>query len=489
MGRLKNRQLWWVIVVVLFVNSVLLFNASAVDTGNISQVRTNSMFGIQNEKKYDIVFRQATLREVLQFMSNIAGVNVIVPEGINGTVNVRFKQITLANALNAIIRANGLEYTIEGGVVRLGNGAQFKETGEDLKTETFRLQYASAEEMLEKLQQLLTARGSAVSDDRTNSIIVRDMLSNMNNIRRFIEDVDVRDAQVLIESKILEATRQFSRDLGIQWGVNSGEDGSKLRVGGVSAIGQSDAGRSLNANLFSGSPTSGLMIGSLLGSTNIDLQILAAEQRGDAYILSDPSIVTSNGKSAHIRSGATLLIQTQSTSEEGASSTGLEEIETGVEMSVTPQITMNRFIKLQIETETSSPDFSREVQGIPIIVDNTASTTVLVRDGETTVIGGLTRYTDSVSNRHVPFLHKIPVLGNLFKSKGKRKENSELMVFIKPTVVRAHSHIPAQMRIREIEKRRAGMRLDPIVDEAKKLKKKRRKYEKVKKRTGHKYVR
>jgi type IV pilus assembly protein PilQ len=249
-------------------------------------------------------------------------------------------------------------------------------------------------------------------------------------------------------------------------------------------------------NLPPTTPTSGLLIGSFFKKTNLDVQILAAEQRGDVYIISDPSVVTSNGKSANIRSGSTLLIQGSSTVNIGtttggttsAGGSGLQEIKTGVELTVTPQITVDDYVKLDIEAITSEPDFSNAVQGIPSIIDNTATTTVLVRDGETTVIGGLTKYRQDLSKKSVPYLSKIPVFGNLFKSKSKSMRNSELMVFVKPTIIRVQGVAPAQMRVHEMEERREAMELKPIINPEEAKEKKLRLEERKSMERGNKYV-
>lgn len=495
---LKNKML--IVLLLASIGGVLLSQSAAfaVDTGSVSRVDTENFFGIRDNAHYEIAFRQASLREVMQFLAWVAEINIVIPEGIEGVVNVSFRDITVSGALNAIIRSNELEYTVEGRVVRIGKADQFKESGEDLKTETFRLRFAPADEMLPKLQQLLTTRGSAVSDSRTNSLIIRELLSNIDNIRRFVDDIDIKDAQVLIESKILEATRSFSRGIGIQWGVNRGVDGWDVRTGGVSAVGQADSGRNLNVNLVpSGTPTSGVLIGGLIKSTNLDFQILAAEEKGDVYVISDPSVVTSNGQPANIRSGATIYVQgtgsvnigTTGGSTTSAGGGSLEEIETGVELKVTPQITIDDYVKLNIEAITSTPDFSRAVQGIPVVVDNTATTTVLVKNGETTVIGGLTRYSDSIQKKGVPGLSRIPVLGNLFRSKEKQLENTELMVFIKPTIIRVQGVTPAQIRIHEIEQLQESMYIEPMINPQKDIDKRKKKAENVKDRTGNKYVR
>lgn len=473
-----------------------------VDTGSIARTTvahpsvSSSYFGFGGANRYDVAFRQASLREVLQFMSWIADINIVIPEGVDGVVNVSFRDITINDAINSITRANSLEYTIEGRVLRIGKPDQFRDTGEDLRTETFRLSYASATEMALKVKPLLSSRGSAIEDQRTNSIIIRELPANIDNVRRFVNDVDIKDAQVLIEAKILEATRQFSRDLGIQWGMTKGGDQSKLRVAGLSVLGQSDTGRNLNVNLPPNAPTSGILLGSFFKGMNIDMQILAAEQRGDIYVISDPSIVTSNGKSANIRSGSTLLIQGSSTVNIGTTTGGttqagggLQQIETGIQLTVVPQISINDYVKLDIKVTTSTPDYTHAVQGVPVILDNTASTVVLVKDGETTVIGGLSRYSDSLTRKSVPYFSKIPVLGNLFKSKSRSRENSELMVFIKPTVIRVEGQAPAQVRVRELAERKEAMELEPVINPEKDAELAAKKEAVIKSRKANKYLR
>jgi len=433
----------------------------------VSGHATAGYFGIKPGANYDISFKQASLREAIQFLAWIADMNVIIPPNLEGVVDLSFSQVPVEAALNAIIRSNSLEWAVEAGVVRIGSMDQFKDYGEDLKTETFMLKYAPASEMSEKVKILISDRGSVLADTRTNSVTVRELPSNIDKVKRFINDVDIKDAQVLIESKILEATRRFSQALGIQWGINRGADGSTVRFGGVSAVGQTDSGRALNTNMQSTrlTPTSGLLIGALLNSTNIDVQLTAAERRGDIYVISDPSIVTSNGQSANIRSGATLLLQNTGSVNIGGTTagTGIEERKTGVELTVTPQITIHDYVKMQIEATTSTPDFTQQVQGIPVILDNTATTTVLVKDGETTVIGGLTRYADQLNKNRVPYLSRIPVLGGLFRGRDRESENTELMVFIRPTIIRVEGTEPAQVRVREMERQREAMYIEPVI--------------------------
>lgn len=462
----------WAIVAALMLNGT----AFAEDTGSIIRGDMGT-YGPQ----YSIEFRNADLKDALRFLAKIADINMMIPEDISGTVSSSFSSISIADSINSIVKANGLDYAVERGIWRIGKGEQFTNAGEDLKTETFRLKYASAKDLTDKVKGLLTARGSVLADERTNSLVVRERPANIENVRNFLEDIDVRDAQVLIEAKILEATRDFSRNVGIQWGVTST---GATSVQGVENVGAADSGRNLISNLpmpttsSVTSPTSGvgLIIGSLIPSTTIDMQITAAEQNGDLSIISEPTIVTSNGVAANIRSGETIYVKTTGDISIGATggsstsggSSGLQEIKTGIELTVTPQISVDDYIKLSITTKTSQLDFTRTVDGIPVLIDSDAGTSVVIKDGETTVIGGLSKLTGSKTRRNVPFFSKIPLLGNLFKSRAKYKQNKDLMIFIKPTIIRDMASIPQNAKYGSVEEIREGL----VLEEPKKAEKK-----------------
>ncbi len=477
------------------------FSLFAIDTGT----RFEEEHQIKDKARYSIKFGSADLKHAIRFLAKAANLNVIIPEDIEGSVNVSFDDIQIEEAMHSIIKANGLDYAHEMGIVRVGSGDKFLGTGEDLKTETFKLKYASAKELKEEISPLLSNRGSVLADERTNSLIIRDMKSNIENVKELVGNVDIRDAQILIEAKIVEATRDFTRNLGVEWfGAKTGgkwQTGGYDKVGSIVGFDGTEYGKI--ADFPATGPTSalGIQVGTFKG-VDIGLAITAAEQRGDLDIISEPSIVTSNGKEANIRSGETLLVATSGDvnigNSGGAGSSGggdnVQEIETGVELTVTPQIAANRFIRMDIDVETSQADFSRSVGGLPVIVDNTASTSVMIRDGETTIIGGLFKYQNQERKNAVPGLSRIPLLGNLFKSKDKSKSNKELMIFIKPTIVRDISQIPVQARVREIEAFKKRMTMPRLFQEEmeKEEEKRHRKSELKRERAskpGNKYIR
>ncbi len=395
---------------------------------------------------FAIYFRQADIKDVLRLLATAADYNLIAPEDISGRVNVSFDNTTIRDAISAILKVNGYNYATESGIIRVGKPDQFA-GGTDLLATTISLKYATAKDLVEKAKPLLSDKGSIASEDRTNTLSVKDYEANVDSVRKFIEHVDKKDQQVLIESHIINATNNFSRSLGVQWTVSGTPD--KLTIAGADNTGTfkigSNAALPAIVNLPAASPTSGVgfRVGQLPGGTNIDAQITAAEQRGEIRIISKPNVSTINNMPAKIRSGVKIYVKSTSNISVGtpaatgeASQPSLQLIETGVQLTVTPQISPENLIKLTIDASESQPNFAQAVDGIPSILDNSATTTVLLQDGETAVIGGLIKTNDTLQKNSVPGLSKIPLLGLLFKNKTTSKTYNELMVFITPKILK-----------------------------------------------------
>jgi type IV pilus assembly protein PilQ len=393
---------------------------------------------------YAIEFRNAALRDALRFLAKIANLNIILPEDLSGRVTLSFHEMDLMEALRSLLRVNGYEYALEEGIVRVGKPEAFL-GNTDLRTQNYRLKYATAKDMVDRVKPLLSDRGAVVADDRTNTLTVKDRDAIIESIGHTVALVDRRDRQVLIEARIVDASKNFSRDIGIRWGM-SGQKGN-VQVGGTADVGNSsDTTNPLNVNLGAGNPTSGigLIIGSIAGALNIQTQLTMAEEKGDIEILAKPSVTTLNNMPAKIRSGTKIYVKSTSSINVGtaggsasAGSAALQEIETGITLTVQPQISDDDFIKMKIDAVESEADFSRTVDGIPAVIDNYATTTVILRDGETTVIGGLSKQRKSKLKRGVPGLYQVPVLGHLFQSKSKQDSGSELLIFITPRLVKS----------------------------------------------------
>lgn len=383
--------------------------------------------------KFFVEFRDADLKEALRILAKAGTINMIVPENTSGKVSVSFNNTEINDVIASILRVNVLEYAYENDIMRIGPAEQFKDDS-DLKALSIPLNYATAKELEDKIKTFLSERGSATSDERTNIVIVKDHANVIDNVKKFLAAVDQQDSQVSIEAKIIDAQKSFSRALGIQWGLTSGPNNIIIR-------GNQDTGNITNgantgtiANLPAGNPTSGLdiLVGRLPGNLTLQTQLSAAESNGTIRIISKPNVTTINNKTASIRSGIKLYVKVEGGTDEGPT---LQEINTGIELKVTPQITLNRMIKMTIEAIQSEADFSRTVDNIPSILDNTATTTVLIPDGETAVIGGLLKVNTTKERKTVPGISKVPLLGWLFKSTSHLKDNKELMIFITPKIL------------------------------------------------------
>jgi type IV pilus assembly protein PilQ len=395
----------------------------------------------RNSKRYHVEFQNCSLRGALQLLSRAANLNLISPEGLVGQVSVSLRNIELIQAIRSILRVNGYEYAVESGIIRVGRPDDFT-GGTDLMTASFRLKYATSKDLMDTIKPLLSERGQVIADERTNTLMVKDRDAIVATIRDLLNTIDRKDRQVRIEARIVDATKDFSRSLGIRWGL-SGTKG-QVTLSGTQDVGlNADTSNPLNVNLGADNPTSG--IGLILGRVaglSVESQLSAAEQNGQVKILSQPTVTTLNNMAAKIRSGTKIYVKSTSSINVGTSggdasgeSASLQEIDTGIELTVTPQISVDNFIKMKIDASQSEADFSRTVDGIPAVIDSTASTTVILQDGSTTVIGGLYRMRTSNQKRGVPGLQRIPVMGYLFKQKTKTKTNTELMIFITPKIV------------------------------------------------------
>ena len=403
-------------------------------------------FHNQKNQNYDIEFRHADLKDALNLLAKMAGYNLILPEDLGGRVNLSFADIPLRDAINSILKVNNYNYAIESGIMRVGKADQFI-GGTDLLATTVPLKFATAKDLVDKIKPLLSEKGSVSADERTNVLSIKDYDANVENARSFIKEVDRKDQQVLIEAQIVDASNDFARSLGVQWGVSGSPD--RLTISGADSTGtfkiNDFPAKPAIVNMGATSPTSGVgfRIGSLPGGTKIDLQLTAAEQKGEVNIISKPSVSTINNLPAKIRSGVTLYVKSTSNITIATSAGGgggavpsLQAIETGVQLTVTPQISPENHIKMTIDANESEVDFSKTVDGIPAIIDNTATTTVVLKDGETAVIGGLIKMKDSNIKKSVPGISKVPLVGLFFKSNSKTKTHTELMIFITPTIMR-----------------------------------------------------
>ena len=320
------------------------------------------------------------------------------------------------------------------------------------------LSYARAEDLVQLITSTtLSARGEVFTDTRTNTLIIRDLQERLESVSDLLDTLDQAQQQVEIEARIVQAGHDSARALGVQWGLTGrvsqelantlpfsfpNRGGITGRVGAAEGQGPSGidprAQPAENAatvvNLGVGAPTSalGLTLGSVNGALNLDVVLSALESEGELSIISSPRIMTQNNVEAEFLQGTQVPYQTVANN-----TVTVQFKEAALTLLVTPQITAARTIIMDVQLENSFPDFGNALGDPPIppIVTQRARTTVQVRDGETTVIGGIYENTQTRSNRRTPVLHRIPLLGWLFRSNNRAESTDELMIFITPRIV------------------------------------------------------
>ena len=446
--------------------------------------------GIFTGQRISLDFKDADIQNVLRVLADVSGLNIIATDDVKGKVTLHLNDVPWDQALDLVLRSNRLEKTQEGNVVRISTVSRLKEEREalraaqdaerelePLRVKYVRVNYAKADEaLIEKVKGVLTDRGSVTFDDRTNTIIVRDITRGTDDASQLIHELDVQSPQVLIEANIVEATRDLARALGVQWGYShraGPQTGNPTGLNfpgtvGIGGAGLNDGSAPVASNSVARSPvpfmfdfpvSSGfggfgagsgssldLVLGSLDGANALAARLTALEQQGKAKVISRPRVITLNNVAATIQSLTILRVKLPSTGTvintgtggaAGSASTATEKINTGITLVVTPQVSGDGYVLMSIYAKSSQPDFTqgRSVDGIPNEISREANSNVLIKDGETVVLGGIFRNTFDSSETGVPYLRGIPVLGWLFKRLQTTNHYEELLVFITPRVV------------------------------------------------------
>ncbi len=437
-------------------------------TGGSSDLSFASSVGDSSTKfvgrRMSIDLQNADIHAVFRFIAEFADVNIVASDEVKGTVTVRLKDVPWDEALSAVLQAKGLAAQRMGHVIRVASIETIKSEQQDqleaekaqhaleeLQVYVAPLNYAKADEVKDQVSSVLSDRGSVETDTRGNQLIIQDLPSNVAQARALIRKLDSPAREVRIESRFVEATSQFTRSLGIQWGsdVNAsastgyptgaffpnsiGADGAigKTTTGGTHFY-TSAASDSLLMDLGATAATSGvnLALGSIPGLLNIDARLTAAQTEGWGKIVSSPSVTALDNEAATVTQGA--RIPYLSTSQNG---TSVQFLTAALELKVTPHITSDNTVSLEIALTNNRADFSQAVQGQPAISTKEITTRVLVADGDTAVLGGVYATSESQSGGRVPGLGSIPIIGYLFKNSLKSSSQNEMLVFITPHIV------------------------------------------------------
>ncbi|MFN7952250.1 MAG: type IV pilus secretin PilQ [bacterium] len=454
----------------------------AAETGATPVVSNESLTGFfQPPSKYvgeriSIDVQEAEIQNVLRLISEISGLNLIISDQVTGRITIKLKDIPWDQVLDLVLKTKNLGKEREGNIVRIAplevlekeQEARLRTQERSSKLEAVILKiipvnFASAKDLLAKLQQVASKRDDASIDvdERTNSLIIKDTDRVVDVMTDLVHSLDTPTPQVLIEARIVEATLNFSRNLGIQWGtgyVASPETGNptglrfpntvtvggfptgKGQTGGVqqglTSLISGPSGNPLIVNLPAPVSTDsggvlGLSLQSIDDTFTLDLIISALEDSGHGRLISSPRVITIDNKEAKIEQGFDIPFRT--VSEEGAQ---VQFQEAKLQLAVTPHITPDESIVMKIKVNNDTPDFSQTVEGNPLVARKSAETEVLIRNGQTAVIGGIFQIDSDVNRSGVPWFHDIPVLGLFFRKDSEREQKNELIVFITPTIIK-----------------------------------------------------
>ncbi|WP_197476501.1 type IV pilus secretin family protein [Eikenella sp. NML080894] len=435
---------------------------SVVAEDGINRNRNRNFTG----KRVSLDFQDVDVRTILQILAKESNMNIVASDSVSGKMTLSLKDVPWDQALDLVMQSRGLESRRNGNIIRVAPADEFREI--DLKalegakrieelgplvSRTFQLKYKDVNEFRKILNinenggsnnsnnnnSLLSSRGSAVIDPATNTLIIKDNQNVIKEFERLIEQLDVPARQVMIEARIVEAKDGFSRALGVKFGYDR-KFGS-TRVGSGLGGGSSTTGNIFNlapnVNLPAASATSSLTIVRALSSGALGLELTAMQEQNRGKIISSPRVLTQDRKEATIKAGREIPYQEASSS--GATSTSFKEAVLG--LTVTPQITPDGNVIMDIKLNKDSVDQGCSVLGTPCISTKELTTRAMVEDGGTIILGGIYEEDNSNTQYKVPLLGDIPLFGPLFRGTKRNNEKNELLIFITPRIMGSEGNV------------------------------------------------
>lgn len=405
-------------------------------------------------RKLSLDFKDADIKNILRLIAEVSNLNIIVADEVAGKITMRLVDVPWDQALDIILQSKNLDKRQVGNVVRIApvdvlrkedqarlQEQKSKEGLEPLVHDLIPLNYATAKEIMPQVKSILSERGDVKQDERTNTLIIKDIARSIPAVRNLVRALDTKTPMVLIEARIIEASLSFQNELGVQWGFLLG--GGKAKVGGGTPgtiLGQTiNKVVDLPAVPRTGVGTTGAGVAGVLAAIfsrgtiqELDVTLSAHENKGDVKIISSPKIATLNNKEASIEQG--LRIPYLKLTTEGTVTTDF--IDANIKLTVTPHVTNDGTIKLIVKVKKDAPDTSIVVQGVPSIDKKEAISEVLIRDSGVVAIAGIYQIDKEVNNEGVPLFNRIPLLGWLFKRENKQDNRKDLLIFISPKIMK-----------------------------------------------------
>jgi len=465
--RVPDGLLWHLEAKGTRTEEVAVSNRTAGFTTEPAVVTSQSMTGRTRYvgKKVSFEFKDIDIHNLLRVIAEVSKKNIVVADDVTGKITIRLRNVPWDQALDIILSSKGLGKEEVGDIIRVAPLKTLEEEArsreerkkalrrqEDLVVQLIPVNYASADQMANRVKDVLTERGTVAVDTRTNTLVVRDIGSNIGKARSLVEKLDSMTPQVLIESRIVEASTSFSRSIGVQWGgfgqaasASGNPTGlnfpSTVRVTGGSDLGTASAtGVSGAPNFAVNLPAAvgagaggalGFTFGSANNAVQLNLRLSAAESNGTVKTISAPKVTTLQNQKASISQGVSIPF-----SQVSAQGVNTTFVEARLQLDVTPHITSDGSVLMAIKATNNQPDPANTgANGQPAIQKKEAETQVLVKDGDTTVIGGIYVRRGSTNEAGVPWLMKIPIIGFFFKTNTVSENRQELLIFITPRIV------------------------------------------------------
>jgi type IV pilus assembly protein PilQ len=422
-------------------------------------------------RRIELDLKDADIHNILRLLADVGHVNIVTADDVTGTVTIRMRNVPWDEALDVVLQAKGLGMVRAGNLIRVAPLAQLNKERElrlaqlkqelelaPLETRLIPVSYATADELQARTKDLLSPRGSIAVDERTNTLITRDVPGNIAHVEELVRALDLQTPQVLVEARIVEATSAYSRDIGIQWG---GDVTFSPATGNATGLAFPSAVSATGGNYDNNTPTAGLTpfertvpnpnfavnlpaststdaggalgiaLGSIDNAINLNLRLSALESSGLVRIVSNPRVLTLDNREARINQGT--LIPYSQVSAQGAQTTFQEA---KLQLLVKPHVTADGSVAMHVKLNRDEPDFNQTAaNGAPTILKREAETDLLVMDGHTAVIGGIFTRNTGRNLDQVPFFGDIPILGVLFQRRRASDARGELVIFITPRIV------------------------------------------------------
>lgn len=441
-----------------------------------TSARSSGKRGKWRGERIDIELQDAPIKDVLLLFSDIGRVNIIAGRDVSGRVTMKLNSVPWDQALDIILRSLALGLVQEGNVIRVATvddlererakaieAANARVQLKPLETRLVPLSYATVDEMIPKVQSVMSPRGTVTPDTRTNTLIIMDVAENIALAQQLISQLDSQTPQVLIEARIVEARTSWLRQLGIQWGfdyIASAGTGNPtglafpnaVGIGGGSGDQQTDTrglllpSSATNPNYAVDLPAPvgggaggaiGFSFGSISGNLNTNLRLSAAEDMGEVRIISAPKIVTLDNSQAQIEQGVQIPV-----SQVSAAGVNTRYVNATLALRVTPHVTNEGSVLLDVQVQKNEADFvNTGARGDPTILTKQASSQMLITDGDTAVIGGIYTRNQSINRKKVPWLADIPIIGWFFKNKTEADSRTEVLIFLTPKIINRSTSI------------------------------------------------